>query len=126
MLLSSRHSPKRAGGVPLSRWWVDTIGMLGHDQEMLVVPAVTLHALVLMEVGVTGRVMQGRTAGGSTKTDNAASTTRLPRLLRPSARGRRATRGLGQARRVVRQPPARGVSVCRRWRLQHHVDGRLL
>ena len=111
--------------MPLSRGWVDRIEKLVHDQAMLVVPAVTLHALVQMEVCVTGRVMPGLNVGGSTKTESAASNTRQRRLLRQSARGRRATRGLGQARRVVRQPPAQGVSVCRRWRLHHHDDGRL-
>lgn len=111
--------------MPLSKGWVDRIEKLVCDQAMLVVPAVTLHALVQMEVCVTGRVMPGLSVGGFTKTESAASNTRRRRLLRQSARGRRATRGLGQARRVVRQPPAQGVSVCRRWRLHHHDDGRL-
>lgn len=102
--LSHRHSSRRAGGVPLSKGWVDSIGTLGHDQAMLVVPAVTLLAIVPTEVCVTGRVMQGLHAGGSTKTESAGLNTRLQRLLLPSARGRRATRGLGRTRRVVRQP----------------------
>jgi hypothetical protein len=111
--------------VPLSKGWVDSIGTLGHDQAMLVVPAVTLHAIVQTEVCATGRVMLGLAAGGSPKTESAALSTRMRRLLRPSARWRRAARGLGRTRRVVRQPRARDVSVCRRWRLQHHEDGRL-